>query len=70
MNCSIGYRAAENRYYYLNLANGQIEVPFDQLVILSTNLEPKDLVDDAFRDAFDKDQADYSAPRNSASCSE
>jgi len=34
---------------YLNLANGKkIEVPFDQLVIFSTNLEPKALVDDAF----------------------
>ncbi|MGH7139842.1 MAG: AAA family ATPase, partial [Pirellulales bacterium] len=26
----------------------KIEVPFDQLVVFSTNLEPKDLVDDAF----------------------
>jgi hypothetical protein len=26
----------------------KIEVPFDQLIIFSTNLEPKDLVDDAF----------------------
>ncbi len=26
----------------------KIQVPFDQLVIFSTNLEPKDLVDDAF----------------------
>ncbi|MEX2114204.1 MAG: AAA family ATPase [Pirellulales bacterium] len=39
----------EKRYDYLNLANGKkIEVPFDQLVIFSTNLEPRDLVDDAF----------------------
>jgi MoxR-like ATPase len=39
----------EKRRDYLNLANGKkIEVPFDQLVIFSTNLEPKDLVDDAF----------------------
>jgi predicted ATPase with chaperone activity len=39
----------EKRFDYLNLANGKkIEVPFDQLVIFSTNLEPKDLVDDAF----------------------
>jgi hypothetical protein len=39
----------EKRHDYLNLANGKkIEVPFDQLVIFSTNLEPKDLVDDAF----------------------
>ncbi len=39
----------EKRYDYLNLPNGKkIEVPFDQLVVFSTNLEPKDLVDDAF----------------------
>ena len=39
----------EKRQDYLSLANGKkIEVPFDQLVIFSTNLEPKDLVDDAF----------------------
>ena len=39
----------EKRHDYLNLANGKkIEVPFDQLVIFSTNLEPKQLVDDAF----------------------
>ncbi len=39
----------EKRHDYLNLANGKkIEVPFDQLVVFSTNLEPKDLVDDAF----------------------
>ncbi len=39
----------EKRYDYLNLANGKkLEVPFDQLVIFSTNLEPRDLVDDAF----------------------
>ena len=39
----------EKRYDFLNLANGKkIQVPFDQLIIFSTNLEPKDLVDDAF----------------------
>jgi len=39
----------EKRYDMLNLASGKkIEVPFDQLVIFSTNLEPRDLVDDAF----------------------
>ncbi len=39
----------EKRYDYLNLANGKkVQVPFDQLIIFSTNLEPKDLVDDAF----------------------
>ncbi len=39
----------EKRYDFLNMASGKkIQVPFDQLVIFSTNLEPKDLVDDAF----------------------
>lgn len=39
----------EKRYDFLNLSSGQkIQVPFDQLVVFSTNLEPKDLVDDAF----------------------
>jgi hypothetical protein len=39
----------EKRYDYLNLPSGKkIQVPFDQLIIFSTNLEPKDLCDDAF----------------------
>lgn len=39
----------EKRYDFLNLANGKkIQVPFDQLIVFSTNLQPKDLVDDAF----------------------
>ena len=39
----------EKRYDFLNLASGKkIQVPFDQLVVFSTNLEPKDLVDEAF----------------------
>lgn len=39
----------EKRYDYLNMSGGKkIQVPFDQLVVFSTNLEPKDLVDDAF----------------------
>lgn len=39
----------EKRHDYLNLTSGKkIQVPFDQLVIFSTNLEPRDLVDDAF----------------------
>ncbi|MEX2317977.1 MAG: AAA family ATPase [Pirellulales bacterium] len=34
---------------YLYLASGrQIQVPFDQLLVLSTNLEPRDLLDEAF----------------------
>ena len=39
----------EKRYDFMNLPSGKkIKVPFDQLIIFSTNLEPKDLVDGAF----------------------
>lgn len=39
----------ENKVDYLTLANGKkIQVPFEQLIIFSTNLEPSDLTDDAF----------------------
>jgi len=39
----------EKRVDFLNLPNGKkIQVPFDQLIIFSTNLEPRDLVDEAF----------------------
>ncbi len=39
----------EKRYDFLSLPNGKkINVPFDQLIIFSTNLEPRDLVDEAF----------------------
>ena len=39
----------ESRLDYLTLATGKkIEVPFDELIIFSTNLDPRDLVDDAF----------------------
>ena len=39
----------EKRYDYLNLPSGKkVQVPFDQLIVFSTNLQPKDLVDDAF----------------------
>ena len=39
----------ENRIDYLALHTGRkVEVPFDVLVIFSTNLPPKDLVDEAF----------------------
>ncbi len=38
----------EKRYDFLNLASGKkIQVPFDQLIVFSTNLEPTHLVDDA-----------------------
>lgn len=39
----------DKRYDFLNLSGGKkIEVPFDQLIVFSTNLEPRDLVDEAF----------------------
>ncbi|HRF46767.1 MAG TPA: ATP-binding protein [Anaerolineales bacterium] len=39
----------ENRVDFLTLANGRkIEIPFEVLVVFSTNLPPKDLVDEAF----------------------
>jgi predicted ATPase with chaperone activity len=39
----------DRRYDFLNLANGKsIQVPFDQLLIFSTNMEPHDLADEAF----------------------
>ncbi len=39
----------EKHYDFLNLPNGKkIQVPFDQLLVFSTNLEPRDLVDEAF----------------------
>jgi predicted ATPase with chaperone activity len=39
----------EDRHDYLTVSSGKkFEVPFEQLTIFSTNLDPKDLVDDAF----------------------
>jgi predicted ATPase with chaperone activity len=39
----------EDRHDYLTVASGKkFGVPFEQLIIFSTNLDPKDLVDDAF----------------------
>ncbi len=39
----------ENRIDFLTLHNGRkIEIPFEVLVVFSTNLPPKDLVDEAF----------------------
>ena len=39
----------EQRHDYLHLESGRsIQVPFDQLIVFSSNMEPKDLVDDAF----------------------
>ncbi len=39
----------EKRYDFLTLRTGKkLELPFDQLIIFSTNLAPRDLVDEAF----------------------
>jgi predicted ATPase with chaperone activity len=39
----------ENRFDFLMLATGKkIQVPFEQLIIFSTNLQPTDLADEAF----------------------
>lgn len=39
----------DRRHDYLTLPSGKtIQVPFDQLLVFSTNLEPKDLLDEAF----------------------
>src|SRR5206468_3035460 len=39
----------ENRVDFMQLASGQkFQVPFEQLTMFSTNLDPRDLVDDAF----------------------
>jgi predicted ATPase with chaperone activity len=39
----------EDRHDFLTVANGKkFQVPFEQLIIFSTNLDPKALVDDAF----------------------
>ena len=41
--------SASGTFDFLNLPSGKkVQVPFDQLIIFSTNLEPKDLVDGAF----------------------
>jgi hypothetical protein len=39
----------EKKYDYLNLVSGtKVEVPFDELLIFSTNLDPNQLADEAF----------------------
>jgi hypothetical protein len=39
----------EKRVDYLTLRTGtKVEVPFDELILFSTNIDPKDLVDEAF----------------------
>jgi len=39
----------EKRYDFQKIPSGKkIQIPFDQLVVFATNLEPRDLVDEAF----------------------
>ena len=39
----------EKRFDYINLPSGRaVRIPFDQLIVFSTNLEPRSLVDKAF----------------------
>jgi len=39
----------EKRYDFLTLQTGKkIEIPFDVLIVFSTNLDPRDLMDEAF----------------------
>ncbi len=60
----------ETGYDFLNLSSGRkIQVPFDQLIVFSTNLEPADLVDEAFlrRIPYKLDVLDPSE-RNTARC--
>jgi predicted ATPase with chaperone activity len=57
----------EKQYDFLHLPSGrQIQTPFDQLLVFSTNLEPRDLVDEAFLrripykiEVLDPDEADF-----------
>ena len=49
---------------FLTLAGGRkIEIPFDMLVVFATNLDPAQLVDDAFLPHPDEDQARCDHPR-------
>ncbi len=53
----------ESRVDYLNLANGQkFMVPFEQLTIFSTNLDPRQLVDEAFLRRM-RHKVEISAPK-------
>ncbi len=51
----------ENRQDFLHLRTGQkIAIPFDQFIVFATNLEPRNLVDDAFlRRLRSKVKVDY-----------
>jgi len=59
----------ENRIDYLTLHTGRkVEVPFDVMVVFSTNLPPRDLVDEAFlrrlRHKIEVGDPDYEEYRN------
>ncbi|HVK11956.1 MAG TPA: ATPase [Gemmataceae bacterium] len=75
----------EDRHDFLTVANGKkFQVPFEQLIIFSTNLDPKDLVDDAFlrrirhkvqvhapaRDVYERIFAAYSRKLGMQACPE
>jgi hypothetical protein len=75
----------EDRHDFLTVANGKkFQVPFEQLIIFSTNLDPKALVDDAFlrrirhkvgvaaptRDVYDKIFSNYARKLNMNACPE
>lgn len=57
----------EKQYDFLHLPSGrQIQTPFEQLLVFSTNLEPRDLVDEAFLrripykiEVLDPDESDF-----------
>jgi hypothetical protein len=57
----------DKRHDFLSLRSGKtIEVPFDQILVFSTNIEPKDLVDEAFLrripykiEVFDPSEAEF-----------
>ena len=75
----------EDRHDFLTVASGKkFQVPFEQLIIFSTNLDPKDLVDDAFlrrirhkvqvhaptRDVYERIFANYSRKLGMQPCPE
>jgi predicted ATPase with chaperone activity len=75
----------EDRHDFLTVSSGKkFQVPFEQLIIFSTNLDPKDLVDDAFlrrirhkvevhaptRDVYEKIFANYARKLGMQACPE
>ena len=62
----------EEGHDFLTLPTGKkIEVPFEQLIIFATNLEPRDLVDEAFlrRIPYKIEIGDPEAKTSSSTCS-